>query len=479
MNKISENSIVKYVHEKFLNTVKQFSLFEKGDRVLVGLSGGADSVLLTHLLNSFKEDFSIEIFLCHVNHSLRGKESDRDAIFSRNFAEKLGLPFFSFNVDVRKFAFSNGLSIEEAARVLRYKSFEKTIKEYRLNKLATGHNLDDLFETILYRLLKGTGIDGLISIPVKKSISKACYELVRPLIFIEKIKIEEYLKTCGIDFVFDSSNKDLKYSRNYIRNRITPLLEEKFPYFRKKIGDFYKILWEEEKFWESEIKKYTDFIVLDNKSTIIKKEFFDLTSSDALKRRIIRFIINEVMKIDLYLPLKVIDRILKTYSKNGTKIYYDSKRLVILTSYGDMIFENKDKLTERLKDFKIIELNERVCFNNKTKIEFIIEKKEDLNSETFKSTPDKIFFNADHSKKFFLRKLKKGDKIYIGNRMTKKISDIFIDSKIKIEDRKKAFVITDEREKAIAVIIPFKFSRVSKEFYVTEDTKKVAILCFS
>ncbi|MGC8764489.1 MAG: tRNA lysidine(34) synthetase TilS [Brevinematia bacterium] len=475
MSSLESNSLIDYVNNKFLETLEKFSLLEKNDRVLIGLSGGADSVLLTNLFYSIKESFSLQLFLCHINHMLRGDESDRDEAFCKSLAERLSIPFFSFRVNVREFAFNNKLSIEEAARVLRYKKFEEVIKDFKINRLATAHNLDDLFETILYRILKGCGGSGLVGIPIKKSFFSPEYDLIRPLLFIEKKKIESYIKIKKMDFVFDSSNMDTGYSRNFIRKRIVPLIEERFPLFREKIEDFYKIIWEEEKFWSEKMKGYSTFLISD-KGYRIKKAFFDLSPPLALKRRLVRYVVSEVAGNEFYLPLRVIDKVIEEYSTNGTKSLYLSSKLNIYTSYGDLIFEAGQ---ERLKEADFIfEIDsEERCFEiNNFRFKFYVALKNEVKIKDFKSCMNKVFFNMDFSDKIFLRNVKKGDRIEIDTGKTKKLSDVFIDSRISRLDRGNALVVTNEHQVIALVFIPFKFARVSKRFYVTDETRRVGIL---
>ena len=202
---------------KISNTAKKYNMIKSGDTVVCGLSGGADSVCL---LLSMKElsaelDFSVEAL--HVNHCLRGAESDRDEQFCRDLCQWLNVPFTAVSCDVKGYSHKNGLSCEEAARELRYGIF----REYSRGKLlATAHNADDNLETMLLNLIRGTGLKGIAGIPPVRE------NIIRPLIEASRLEIEEYLQKHGQDFVTDSSNLTDDYTRNKIRHKIIPLMKE-------------------------------------------------------------------------------------------------------------------------------------------------------------------------------------------------------------------------------------------------------------
>jgi len=178
------NKII-YMVEK---TAVHFKMFRSGDKVLVGLSGGADSVALLHILFSLKNKFSIKVGAVHLNHCLRGQESERDEQFAMDMAEKLDVPFYHGKIDVKKFCKKNKLSLEDAARQVRYDFFEKIAKKNGYSKIAVGHHADDNAELILMNILRGSGPSGLSGIlPVRN------LKIVRPLIELTRVKILEFL----------------------------------------------------------------------------------------------------------------------------------------------------------------------------------------------------------------------------------------------------------------------------------------------
>ncbi|MBQ2824225.1 MAG: tRNA lysidine(34) synthetase TilS [Oscillospiraceae bacterium] len=183
--------------------------------VYVGLSGGADSVSLLLALNSLKGEYGFKLEAVHINHSLRGKESDRDQLFCENLCSRLNIPCKVYTVDAAAYAKAQGVSVEEGARNLRYEIFSRLD-----GKIATAHTLNDSAETVIFNLARGTGIKGLAGIPPVRD------KIIRPLIYCTREEVESYLEQLGQDFVTDSTNLTDDYSRNKIRHRIIPLMEE-------------------------------------------------------------------------------------------------------------------------------------------------------------------------------------------------------------------------------------------------------------
>ena len=221
--------------DKARKTIKKFNMLKKGDAVVVCVSGGVDSVVLLHVLTGLAEEYRLSIMAVHLNHSLRGKESDRDEAFVRRLAKKMGVRFVSEKVNVRSLA-KKGESLQDAARDARLRFFEETAGRYKAQRIATGHNMDDQAETMIMRLLKGTGLAGLGGIPPKRG------KYIRPLIDISRGEIEEYAAAKGLKFVQDSSNRSTKYLRNRIRLELMPMLESYNPRLKCDMARLARIL---------------------------------------------------------------------------------------------------------------------------------------------------------------------------------------------------------------------------------------------
>ena len=199
------------------------NLIIPGDKILIACSGGPDSVALLHLLAGLKKKWKLKIGVVHFNHRLRGRESFRDAQFVRRLAKNTGLRFFEGAAPVKKLRDSQPLSIEEAARKLRYDFFCKTARHSSFPKVATAHTLNDQAETVLMRMVQGTGLRGLCGIRPRTFMEKVVF--VRPFLSFSKKEIQDFLKVNRISSRHDSSNDSLRFVRNKIRREILPMLE--------------------------------------------------------------------------------------------------------------------------------------------------------------------------------------------------------------------------------------------------------------
>lgn len=242
--------------EKFLkkiqSTIEKYDMLEKGENVLVGLSGGSDSVCL--LVCLMQLGYKVSAF--HLNHCIRGEESDRDENFCRRLCEKYKIKFFSERLNVISYCRNKGVSVEEGARNLRYELFEKYADG---SKIATAHNLSDNAETVIFNLTRGAALSGLLGIPpVRKNI-------VRPLIEAEKHEIEQFLKLSGFEWVVDSTNLSDDYTRNKIRHNVIPCLEQINPSFLHTLSENISVLRSENDFLKTEAENtYKKCLKADN-----------------------------------------------------------------------------------------------------------------------------------------------------------------------------------------------------------------------
>jgi tRNA(Ile)-lysidine synthase len=211
-------------------TIQRYHLLNRGDRLIVGVSGGVDSMVLLHLLYRYCQPCSISLVVAHVNHGLRPGEAEKEAALVQKESERLGLLFEYGYFDVKAFQKATGCSLQDGARRVRFHFFNSLLKKYRANKIALGQNADDQVETVLLRLIRGAGLQGLKGIlPVREG------RVIRPLLEVWREEIESFAKEKGISYLLDSSNLKDRYLRNRVRHHLIPLIEKDYQHGFKEI----------------------------------------------------------------------------------------------------------------------------------------------------------------------------------------------------------------------------------------------------
>lgn len=276
--------------DKFRRAVKSHNLIQKADRVIVGLSSGADSLALLYLLNSISREFRLTLHIAHLNHKLRGGESDGDMDFALGLAEKLNIAITVKVVQVKNIP---GASLEEKARLKRLEFFSQVALKYKIKKVALGHNRDDQAETILMRLLRGSGLLGLSGmLPLKKMRD---FVIIRPLIDISRREIEVYLRTRKICPRTDSSNRDDAYFRNRIRHKLLPELESYNPNIREVLANSAQAVAADYEFISDSSRKQMRRLISknpDSKISLPLNSLFKL--HPALRNMILRLVFEEL-----------------------------------------------------------------------------------------------------------------------------------------------------------------------------------------
>lgn len=224
------------VWSKLMAFEKRHGLLAPGRRVLAAVSGGPDSVALAHWLSVQASRKGLAVSLLHVNHGLRGKSADRDAEFVRRLGARLGTPVAVIRADVKRRARKDGLGLEEAGRKERYRALVDRARRGRFDAVATGHQLDDQAETVLLHLLRGTSLEGLGGIAPKRPLAPGV-ELIRPLLPLTRAEILAYLGVHGLDWRDDRTNRDAKFSRNWVRRDVLPLLEARAPGVKRRLSE--------------------------------------------------------------------------------------------------------------------------------------------------------------------------------------------------------------------------------------------------
>ena len=290
--------------QRFLKFIQDKQLISNGDGIVVGLSGGPDSVCLLNLLCEIREEMNIDIVACHINHMIRGEAADDDEYYSKQLCERKNVRFYSKRIDVNKYAKESGQSSETAGRRIRYDFFNEIMKQNKFNKIATAHNANDQAETIIMRMMRGAGLEGLTGIPVKRD---GVY--IRPILFLKREEIEEYCNSIGENPHIDATNLERVYSRNKVRLDIIPYMKKNFnPDIIDTINRMGLLIQEDNNFIELEAERYYNIFVEECKNkAIIKRDAFKL--HNAISNRIIRRAISYVSGSKYDLELKHIEGI--------------------------------------------------------------------------------------------------------------------------------------------------------------------------
>lgn len=302
-------NITERVTEKIYNTIKDNNLLSSGDRVIVGLSGGADSMCLVHVLCMLSDRLGIETAAAHMNHNIRGKAAECDAKVAEQLCEKLGIRFFYRSEKVKEYAIKRSISEELAGRELRYRFFEALQSEYGFNKTATAHNKNDSAETLIMNFMRGSTVSGLCGIPVKRG------NIIRPLIDVERHAIEEYCIENGLPYVTDSTNLEQIYTRNKIRLGLIPYIQREFnSNFINTVTANARIISEENEYINSEAQK--NFRKLNKNGSLEISGLNNLSA--ALKRRVVVMLLNESCGSTSDFSSKAVEDILELCAKNQT-----------------------------------------------------------------------------------------------------------------------------------------------------------------
>jgi len=440
--------------KKVKSTIDKYQMIIPYEKIVVGVSGGPDSICLLHILYRLKEELKIELIGAHFNHGLRPGEDEKETEFVKSFVESLGIPFEYGDAekDIRK----GGGSLEEKARIERYRFLENIRKRHNAQKIALGHNMNDQAETIIMRLLRGSGITGLKGIPPVRD------KIIRPIIDLTREEIIYYLNTEGLKYVIDSSNMDITFLRNKIRHILIPELKKYQPNIIRILAKTAEIILLEDEFLELQTEKWVKEHVsfMEGAAIIPLSRLKEIHI--ALRQRVIRNIIRKKIGHTRKISFEHISNILELIEKGSpnSEIHLPYN-IVIKKRYDLLICDEKRSLEDY--SYIIDRIGEYYLPSIKSWIK--IEEKEklgDLNESDVLLDAEKIDFPLE------IRNIRPGDRIYlsIGH---KKIKDIFIDMKIPKEARKSIPILVN---KGIPIYI-WCIKKMDRRFAPKKDSKKI------
>lgn len=350
------SSILSEQRPKLVDTVKKtierYSMISPNDCLLAGVSGGADSVALLLLLIDISQFFNLNlsIGIAHVNHLLRGEESDRDEKFAINLAQKHNLPCYTIKVDVSLIAKQRRLSFEEAAREVRYSFYSQILEQDHYNKIALGHNSDDNAELVLMNILRGSGTKGISGIPPVRE-----NWIIRPLIEVSRDEIVEYLRLKQQTYLFDSSNNDTTYIRNRVRHQLIPYLKEMYnPAITVTLNRLSRIITDENGYMEQETERVFNNSLLYREPSAVHlnpKTFKEVHC--ALAKRLARRAIEDVKGDLRKITFGHIDDIIQLiYSKSGGTTLHLPDRIRVIKSRQSICFRKESRPLRDIGDKK-------------------------------------------------------------------------------------------------------------------------------
>lgn len=461
--------------------MEQFNMAEKGESVIVGISGGADSVCLYKILLELKKYFDIDIIAVHIHHGIRGDEADRDMNFVENMCKNDGVKFKCYKYNVPEYAKANGLSEEEAGRTLRYKAFDEVAKELISNgrsvKIAVAHNRNDSAETFIHNLCRGSGLKGLAGIPYKNG------SIIRPVLCLTREEIERYLSEHNIAHIDDSTNFTEDYTRNKIRHRVLPYLNENIN--DNSISHICQAADElrEIEDYLSEITNYAyENIVSEHNNCIYINRKTLADEKEIIQKRVVRVCIEKAAGKLKDITRKHIEDVIDLCDRQTGRYIMLPYGIIARVQYENIILEreNINKIIDEKNIEKDIrkdgvytlgdeEFDVRIIDVEKEKIniKFLINQlKNYQNLYTKCFDYDKIQFTVQ------LRYRESEDYLVINAKgQRKKLKSFFVDNKIPAEKRGMIPVFADGSH-----IIWIVGHRISEEYKVTEDTRHLLII---
>ena len=470
-----ENSLLSKVRED----IEENNLLNPDSKIVVGVSGGADSVCLLKVLLELKQEYNLDLFVVHVNHGIRGLEANKDQDYVMEICRDWEIKAKAYFVNIRKLSRKLRISEEEAGRDARYKIFNKVLKNLSFDYIAVAHNREDRAETVMLNIIRGAGLDGLCGMPIKQG------RIIRPLFNSSRTEIEAYLESSKISYCIDSTNLSNDYSRNRIRNMLFPKIKEWFNVDpTNQLLRLSDLANPERDYLAKEANKYYNVALIkevlsgtDNDEIILSTQYLD-SLSIAIIKRIIRLAWERINSDRKNLESVHVDQILSLCQNSRTgKTVSLPNRIEAIISYERLIFSKSNK--KKVKSFSHIIVKEGIT--EVSEIGGALQSRVIDQDEYIKISSNERTKESDYTQ-FFNLDLFKGD-ILIRTRLdgdrirpykldgVKKLKDYFIDQKVPRDQRTIIPLIAQDNK--IAWVIGM---RTSDEFRARGDTKRIWML---
>ncbi len=476
------------VLQKVERVIAAYEMFGPHDKVLVGVSGGPDSVALLHVLLQLTPHYDLKLGIAHLNHGLRGKEADADAAFVATLAQRFELPVYIQKRDIHQYRIDEKLSLEEAARQIRYAFYHEVAEKNEFNKIALGHQANDNAEHVLMYLFRGSGTLGLSGIPPVRS-----GRIVRPLIRVTRSEIENYLAAAGLDYVIDRSNIDPKFIRNKIRHQLLPLLTSSYnPKLIETLNRLADIMRSEEQWIKDTIQRmFKDALVSSEPEALALSVPALNRNQRAARRRLIRMAVRTVKGDLRRINFGHVESSLMLLEKGKTYVHLDLPGSISVRRSGDVLFVTREKSNRRhlhLKDdgSEVCSFNyvipepgfqpATVCVKEAgVQLEFSKTRVENI--PDIRKTGQQVAF-FDMNRLVFpltLRNFQPGDRFRpLGMVGTQKVKDFFINHKIPRSYRRRCPILLSRDD--IIWIVGYRIGDSVKVTEATADILKGVLL---
>lgn len=441
---------------RFKNNIINNNIIEKNDKIIIGLSGGVDSVGLFLLLNDIKDEFNLELSCVYVNHLIR-KTVQKDIELVKKLSNKYEINLDIYEYDIPKLSKEERTSVEETGRKYRRQAYEDALNKYNFNKIALAHHMDDNSETFLMNLFRGSNLKGL------SGIKEVSGDYIRPLLIFQKEEIISYVLQKKEDYIIDETNSENVYKRNYIRNVIMSDIEKNInnrasvhiASAAKVVNDIYDFANE-----YLETKVIPKYLKVNNDKVLI-----DLDIKNTESKIIVQMLIEKAIQISSNKKKDItkihIEDVYNLFGKTCSKKINLPYNITAKKEYSYISFYKDNSADETIKKYDIND----ILFTE-------LKDKEEIQSDIYlKNNKFKKYFNYDIiNGNLNIRNKLPGDKICISDNKYQKLSDYFINEKIDIDKRKNILLLTDDKE--IIWIIGY---RISSKYKVSKNTKKILI----
>jgi tRNA(Ile)-lysidine synthase len=439
-------------------TIKKYSMLSGKEKILVGLSGGPDSVFLLYVLSNLKDTFLFDLHAVYINHSLRPEETPGEIEFCKKLCERLSTPFVTKVIDVKTYAEEHRLNKQDAARELRYKIFDEVSSNIVADRIALGHTADDQLETFFIRFFRGAGPKGLSGIPPVRG------NIIRPLIETERRDIEEFLDEQKIKYIIDSSNLKKDYLRNRLRLSFIPEMKKINPHIAETISRTMDILREEEHYFDIIVTK--TMMKLITRKTDARIELF-LSPLEAMDKVILRRVLRRAIDATKglrgmeFIHIESIIDLIK-HGQQGNRLYLP-RGLRVIKNYSTLVVTSEPP--QRIETSTLNLPGEAVFKESRAVIRASIEDKVDSHGDG----KTMVIFDADKTGPVLtVRAREKGDFFYpMGFGKRKKLQDYFVDEKVPKDERDSVPIVVSGND-----IVWIAGYRGDERFKVSQKTKR-------